>query len=345
MCLMWEEIKQQPEVLRGCYDVNSAAISQIVSEIKKRDIKSVVIAARGTSDNAAVYGKYIIEILTGLPVSLSAPSIHSVYNKKISYGNSLVIGISQSGKAGDALEVIHAAKLENALTVTITNFPDSPLAVLSNYHLNCNTGLEKSIAATKTFTAEIFLLASLVSEWTGNSDLKRELAGVSDGIRAVFSLEDTIKDLVKRYRFSNECFVLARGINYPVTLETATKIQETSYMRAKAFATSDFYHGPMAMIEKDSPVIVFAPEGPSLRDVREIIVKLREQGADILIVSDIEEVCALGDCSLLLPVSGSDFITPFYNVVVAQMFACQLSLLKGLNPDQPRSLKKVTITR
>jgi glucosamine--fructose-6-phosphate aminotransferase (isomerizing) len=125
----------------------------------------------------------------------------------------------------------------------------------------------------------------------------------------------------------------------------AIKIQESSYLRAKAFSTSDFYHGPIAMIEKNIPVIVFAPGGPSLKDVREIIGRLREQDADILVISDKEDICALGDCSLLQPVSGSDFITPFYNAVLAQMFACQLSLSKGLNPDQPRALKKVTITR
>jgi glucosamine--fructose-6-phosphate aminotransferase (isomerizing) len=341
---MWDEIEQQPDVLRECLNANSVVIGQIVTEINARDIKSVVIAARGTSDNAAIYGKYIIEILTGLPVSLAAPSVLTVYGGKLKYGNSLVIGISQSGEAGDAIEVIKEANRNNALTVTITNFPDSPLAKIS-HHLFCNTGLEKSVSATKTFTAELFLLACLVAEWTKNDSFKRELASVPAGVSAVLGLEDDVKEIVKRYRFSNECFVLARGINYPIALEMAIKIQESSYLRAKAFSTSDFYHGPIAMIEKNIPVIVFAPGGPSLKDVREIIGRLREQDADILVISDKEDICALGDCSLLQPVSGSDFITPFYNAVLAQMFACQLSLSKGLNPDQPRALKKVTITR
>lgn len=345
MTLMWNEIIEQPAVLEGCLSKNDGEIKRIVSEIGKRNISSVVIAARGTSDHAAVYSKYMIEMLTGIPVSLAAPSVMTMYGKSVNMQNSLVIGISQSGKAADATEVIRVANSQGAITVSITNFPDSPMAMESKFHLFCNSGLERSVAATKTFTSQIYLIAQLVAEWTQDLELKKELSLVPDGIRKLFAQEEIIKQKAERYRFMKECFVLARGVNYSIALESALKIQETTYTRAKAFATSDFHHGPFAMIEKDMPVIVYAPEGPSIKDVTEMINKLKDSEADLLIVSNNKELREMGNCSFEIPYTNNDFISPFYNVVAAQMFACRLALAKGLNPDSPRGLNKVTITR
>jgi Glucosamine 6-phosphate synthetase, contains amidotransferase and phosphosugar isomerase domains len=342
---MWKEILEQPEVLKNCRKTNAELIKKVAEEIKSRDIRSVVIAARGTSDNAAIYGKYLFETLLGIPVVLAAPSVVTVYGGSLRLQNSLVIGISQSGKAGDAAEIIRAGNSCGAVTVTITNYVDSPLAGLSTYHLFCAAGDEKSVAATKTFTAQMYLLAMLATELAGKRELKEEFERVPENISKAFALADTVAETVQRYRFMKECFVLARGFNYPIALEAALKIQESSYIRAKAFATSDFYHGPMAMIEKDMPVIVFAPHGPSLADVTDMIKKLKESGADLLVVSDLDEICALGNCALRIPETESDCTSVFVNAAVAQMFACRLSLLKGLNPDEPRMLHKVTITR
>jgi glutamine---fructose-6-phosphate transaminase (isomerizing) len=345
MTLMWKEILEQPQVLKNCRETNSETIRKIAGEIKSRDIRSVVIAARGTSDHAAVYGKYVFETLTGLPVVLAAPSVVTVYGASLKLQNSLVIGISQSGKAGDAAEIINMGSACGAITLTITNYVDSPLAGISEYHLFCDAGVEKSVAATKTFTAQMYLLALLAVEISGGRALKDEYADVPEQMSQVFELSGVIEETVKRYRFMKECFVMARGFNYPIALESALKIQETSYIRAKAFATSDFYHGPMAMIEKDMPVIVYAPNGQALNDVTQMIKKLKESEADLLIVSDKKDICALGNCSLLIPETESDFTSVFSNAVVAQMFACKLSLSRGLNPDEPRMLHKVTITR
>ena len=345
MTLMWEEIHEQPQVLENCRKANAEVIRKAVEEIKARDVQSVVIAARGTSDHAAIYGKYLFETLLGIPVVLAAPSVVTVYGGNLKLKNSLVIGISQSGKAGDAAEIIRAGNECGAVTLTITNYVDSPLATLSGYHLHCTAGDEKSVAATKTFTAQMYLLAMLAAELAGDASLKEKLGRVPQAVSEVFGLADAIEEMVKRYRFMKECFVLARGFNYPIAMESALKIQETSYIRAKAFATSDFYHGPMAMIEKDMPVIVFAPKGPSLKDVTEMITKLKESGADLLVISDSEDACAMGNCALRIPETESDFTSVYVNAAVAQMFACKLSLLRGLNPDEPRMLRKVTITR
>jgi glucosamine--fructose-6-phosphate aminotransferase (isomerizing) len=345
MVKMWEEILEQPDSLERCINSNRKTISELVAKIRLREIDSVVIAARGTSDHAGVYGKYIIETLIGVPVALAAPSVFTIYNSRLKLDKSLVIGISQSGKAADALEVIKCAGESGAITVSITNDSSSPLAQEAGFHLFCDAGLERSVAATKTFTTQIMLLAQLVAEWAGDEALKKELSQVPANIARIFDEAESITSKVERYRFMNECFVLSRGVNYAIALEAALKIQETCYVRAKGYATSDFHHGPFAMIDKDMPVIVYAPEGPALSDIAEMTEKLKSAGAEIIMVSNNAEMLGLGDCALTIPDTRNDVISPFYNVTLAQMFACRLSLAKGLNPDAPRGLNKVTITK
>lgn len=345
MTKMWEEIFEQPDVLGRCLKNNNELLGTIVNDIKSRNIDQVVIAARGTSDHAAIYGKYIIEYTLGIPVALAAPSILTIYNKKLNLKNALVIGISQSGKAEDVLAVVENAREQDALSVSITNFEDSPLAEAAKYHLFTNAGLEKSVAATKTFTSQMMLIALLVAKWSGDESMVSELLKVPENLKSVLALDDTIIEKVQRYRYMEDGFVLSRGINYPIALEGALKIQETTYVKAKGYAISDFHHGPFAMTEQNTPVIVFAPEGPSLPDAREMIEKLKGVGAEIIIVTNVDDLSDDGALIFNIPKTSNDMVTPFYNVVWAQMFACQLALAKGQNPDQPRGLNKVTITR
>lgn len=345
MVMMLNEILDQPEVLKNCLNYNSELINEVVKEIRHRKISSVVIAARGTSDHAGIYGKYIIESTIGVPVAMAAPSIFTVYKKQMDLSDSLIIGISQSGKAADVLEVIKGANNCGAITIAITNNVESPLAKEAKYHLYCNAGIEKSVAATKTFTSEMYLLTCLVAEWADDSKIKSELSEVPDNISKIFNELKYITEKVERYRFMNECFVLARGINYAIALESALKIQETSYVRAKAYATSDFHHGPFAMIQKDMTVLVYAPEGPSLNNTMEMIHKLKGSDAEIITISNNKQVQEMGNTNFVIPETSNDLISPFYNIVIAQLFACKLSLVKGFNPDAPRGLSKVTITK
>lgn len=345
MTQMWKEIMEQPVALERCYEKNLPIIHEIVNAVIGKDIKQIVIAARGTSDHAAVYGKYVIELLLGIPVSLAASSIFTIYQGKMNFNNCLVIGISQSGKAADVLEVLRSSKSNGAITVGITNNSESEIALESEFFLNCEAGVEKSVAATKTFSTQLFLLASLAAEWADNKDVKNEIYQMPEKIAQVFDVAGTIESKVERYRFMNECFVLARGINYAVSLEAALKIQETTYVRAKAFATSDFQHGPIAMIEPDIPVIVFAPDGPSLKDVGSMVEKLHNENIETIVVTNNKKIIEMGTTAFVIPDTSNDIISPFYNVIVAQMFACRLALCKGLNPDSPRGLKKVTVTK
>jgi glutamine---fructose-6-phosphate transaminase (isomerizing) len=345
MTQMWNEILEQPQALANCLEKNRELIGQIAGIIREKQIDRVVIAARGTSDHAAVYGKYAIELLTGVPVTLAASSVFTMYKRSLNLNNALVIGVSQSGRAADVQEVLKGANKAGALTIGITNYSDSPIAAEAAYHLNCEAGIERSVAATKTFTTQLMLLAVLAAEWAGDQALIRELSTVPRRMPQVFEAAGEIEARVARYRFMQECFVLARGVNYAISLEAALKIQETTYVRAKAFATSDFQHGPIAMIDRDIPVFVYAPDGPSLPDMMEMLGKLQESGIETVVVSNNATALGFGTCGFAIPQTDNDMISPFFNVAVAQMFACQLALLKGLNPDSPRGLHKVTITR
>ena len=345
MTQMWAEILEQPIALERCYVRNEQTIKEIVQAAKGKNVRQVVLAARGTSDHAAVYGKYVIELLLGIPVSLAASSIFTIYQGSMSFENCLVIGISQSGKAADVLEVMRSAKRNGAVTVGITNNAESEIALESEFFLNCEAGVEKSVAATKTFGTQIFLLAALAAEWAENKSIQDEIYRLPERISQVFGVAEAIDSKVERYRFMNECFVLARGINYAISLEAALKIQETTYVRAKAFATSDFQHGPIAMIDHDIPVFIFAPDGPSLKDVTGMIEKMRSQEIETIVISNRADVLEMGTTAFCIPNTSNDIISPFFNVIVAQMFACKLALVKGLNPDSPRGLNKVTVTK
>lgn len=345
MVLMRQEIMEQPVALKNCKEYNAGLIAKIAAEIRERNVCGTFIAARGTSDHAGTYGKYLMETTLGIPVAMAAPSVVTVYGKDLKLANYLVIGISQSGKAADAIEVLNNANKAGALTIAITNDEESPMAKTAKYHLFCNAGLEKSVAATKTFTTELYLLALLVAEWAGDDSLKKKLDEVPANIAKMFDASEEFRNKAQRYRYMNDCFVLSRGLNYPIALEAGLKIQETCYVRAKAYPVSDFYHGPLAMIDRDTPVFVYAPEGPIVKDMTDIITRLKELDAELIVISNNEELLQMGRCSFRIPATNDDAISPFYNTIVAQLFACELSLAKGLNPDQPRSLRKVTITK
>ncbi len=347
MTLMEKEIFEQPEALKNCFSYNRETLNKLVSDIRNKGIVNVVIAARGTSDHAGIYGKYLIESYVGVPVGLSAPSAVTLYGGNINYDNMLVIGISQSGKAADVLAVMEQAKKNGALTCTVTNDETSPLAKCADYHLFCNAGLESSVAATKTFGTQLYIMAYLALMWAGRDDMVKMLAEVPEKIRKVLDDNEKVKALATRARFMTDCFILSRGITYPMALEAALKVQETNYVRAKAYPVSDFHHGPFAMVDDGTPVFVYAGSGKETRkDTVEMIEKLKAVGADVLVISADDDLLSLGDVSFKIPASGgNDFIDMFSFAVFGQLFACNLAAVKGRNPDAPRGLKKITITK
>lgn len=343
--IMEKEIFEQAQVLRECIPYNTDTFACIESAVKKREIDLVLIAARGTSDHAAVYGKYAIESLTGIPVALAAPSVSTVYGVPYRLKNALVIGISQSGEAADVASVIRDANMSGAPTIAITNEPDSTLTKEARHHLCCHAGKEISVAATKTFSAELLLLCKLAALLQPRADLDTAIRTVDSGIRNVLALRDEIFAAAAGFREMEECFTLSRGYVYCIALEGALKMQECAYVRAKAFPLSDFMHGPISLIEEDTPCFLYGGGEPFREEYHTIADRLREYGARLVVFSEDDELLDKSDTAVRMPRASHELLQPIYYACAIQLFACGLAVAKGLNPDQPRHIQKVTITK
>lgn len=343
--IMEKEIFEQSEKLKECLKFNIQTLEQLAKLIIEKKPAGILLAARGSSDNAGTYFKYAIENLTGLPISLAAPSTNTLYGKKLKLNEYITIGVSQSGAAEDVMAVLQNAKDQNSLTISITNNTDSKMAKMTDYHLFCACGEEISVAATKTFTAEMYLLAQLAARISKNEEFTKGLEELPFNIEKIYSLKEEIKTLANNYKNIDMMIVLARGLNFAIAQETSLKLQETCYINARPYPASDFVHGPFALVDNNTNIILLAPKGESFSDMMSLKERLIKAGANIIIYTD-EKTAAEG-CKdkIILPIKSNDYYTPFYNVVISQMFACYLSTARGLNPDNPRGLKKVTITK
>jgi glucosamine--fructose-6-phosphate aminotransferase (isomerizing) len=274
------------------------------------------------------------------------------YHSRVCYQDALVIGITQSGMAEDVRSVIAHAKKQKALTLSCTNNNDSPVAREADYHLYCNAEEEKSVAATKTFMAQMYAMISLLTAWDlgkrGGADsggaLRKALAALPEKLDLLLQRQDEIIPLMKSYKFMDRCFVLGRGLMYPIVKEAALKIMETTYTAAFAYPISDFWHGPLAMIHKQTPVFLYSGGGQLENDELEILSRLKEIGADVLAVTPSEAIASRADRFYMIPQTET-FVIPFYHLVIAQLFAYGLTLEKGMDADSPRHIVKVTITK
>jgi glucosamine--fructose-6-phosphate aminotransferase (isomerizing) len=300
-----------------------------------------VLVARGSSDNAALFGRYLLEITTGIPVSLSAPSVHTLYGAKLRLQNALVIGVSQSGEGEDINRVLENARACGAYTVGITNEAASTMAGVVDETLLMHGGRERSVAATKTFTGQMILFYMLAAE-LAERRVQYEL--IPEFTAKALEQQPAILELVQRYVFMENCVVVGRGLAYANAYELALKLMETCYVVAERFSSADFLHGPLAMVERHFPVIIFAPPGVMLSGVTDLMRRLSELRADTLaITSDLE---AAGNCAraIIMPREIDEFLAPIPYIVPGQLFAALLAEAKGLDPDAPRSLSKVTRT-
>lgn len=340
-----KEIREQPGVLAGIREANRETLSALTAELKKRDPNSIFFAARGTSDHAAIYAQYLYGIYLGIPCGLATPSVISKYNGKLSYKNTVVFGISQSGKAEDVLAVINKAKADGSLTVAVTNTLESPLAKAADFHLYCNAGLEKSIAATKTFTAQMYVLALLCAEWSGNEELASQLEAVPGNVGQLLSyMPAELDKIISRYRYLSDAILVGRGFGYPIALEGALKVLETNRVRMKGYAISDFQHGPMAQVAPGTLVFVIAPEGPVFDDAKSILGRLVGLGAEVIVITDSDELESDDYFTLKIPKTGNDAMTPYLTGVTMQLFAMKLTEVKGIDPDKSNVLNKITVT-
>jgi glucosamine--fructose-6-phosphate aminotransferase (isomerizing) len=305
----------------------------------------VIFTARGTSDHAALYGAYLCEIRLGVPAGLASPSAITVYGARPDLRDSLVVGVSQSGESSDLCEVLRVAHERGAHTLAITNSPSSPLAQVADRSLDVAAGAERAVAATKTYTAELLVLLMLIEGVRAGdgtlSTSERSALGELPRHASEVLADPTAVELAPRYRFAARVVTTGRGYAYPTAREAALKLMETSYLAALAFSGADLLHGPLAMADPDVPVLAVVGAGPGGTAMREVLNRLGERRADLVVVgpSDVE------GAGLRIPTPGVDErYAPLLDILPLQRLALALALDRGENPDAPRGLRKVTST-
>lgn len=340
-----QEIFEQPSAVQRLFDAEKTHIAEIAREIKRVQPSFAVIVARGTSDNAARYAQYTLGALSGLYVGLATPSLTTIYDTTPRFDGALIIGISQSGQSHEPIRVLEKAHEQGAvLTISITNDATSPLAQVADHHIALHTGSEKSLAATKTYTAQLMALALLAGHLSETSGWETALAQVPVWITQTLHLNEKTRAAAARYTFMGHCVTLARGYNYCTGFELALKLKELTYVAAEAYSSADFYHGPKAIVERGFPLIAVAPEGQTLSSMTESIQTLGDTGADLAIISNVPELLARAHLALPIPANIPEWLTPLVAIIPGQLLALGLSEARRINVDSPRGLNKVTIT-
>lgn len=339
------EIAEQPEVLQRLLDEERASIEYIANIIRERDPQFVMIVARGTSDNAARYGQYMFGAFNQLPVALAAPSLYTLYGKPPRMKSGLVLAISQSGQSPDIVSVVQEGREQGALTVTITNNTESPLAQAADHVINLHAHREYGIAASKSYTASLLALALLSAALADDQQRLEALDTVPDYVAQVVANAESIVKAAERYRYVDACVVISRGYNYGTAFEVALKLKELTYIIAEPYSSADFRHGPIAMVERGFPVMVIIPDGYVEPELSALITLLDERGAELIVIAANPGLLALAQTPLALPPHIPEWVSPVVAVVPGQLFALGLTLAKRLDPDQPRGLFKVTLTQ
>ncbi len=343
MSYLQQEIYAQPAVLQAILDRQSE-FQALAAHLQSLQPTHLLIAARGTSDNAARYAQYLFSAFNRLPVALATPSLFSVYGAPPRLAGALVIGISQSGRSPDIVAVVEEARRQGQPTIAITNEPASPLAQAADHAVALEAGAEQSVAATKTYTAELMALALLSTCWAGDTERLQALQRLPEAVAQTLQLEPTIAQLAPRYTYATEAVVVGRGFNYATAFEIALKIKELTYVVAEPYSSADFRHGPVAIVERGFPVVAVAPGGLVFDDLLKLLRELAEREAELIVISDQAEALALAHTPLPLPVSLPEWLSPFTCIVPGQLLALHITQAKGYEPDHPRGLKKVTRT-
>lgn len=339
-----DEIREQPQVAERLLRDGRPAVERIAGAVRARDVTHVVIAARGSSDHAAIYAQYLLGAAHRLPVALATPSVLSLYGVEPRFEQALVIGISQSGASPDVVAVVAAGRRQGVPTVAITNNPRSPLAAAAEHVIDLAAGPEHAVAATKTYTAELLAIALLSAAYAGDAR-DPALEAVPAAIRTALDTEPAAAAAASDLAAMSSCAVVGRGYDYATAREWALKLKELARVVADPYSAADFRHGPVALVEPGSPVLAIAPSGPAAADLAALLERLRDHGADILVLSDRDELRAIGRRSIALPTGLAGHLMPIASIVPAQLFALHLTLARGLDPEAPRHLAKVTRTR
>ena len=337
---MAAEIGEQPTVWRRIL-TNSAAIESAAARIVWARPRFVLLVARGSSDHAALYAKYVAEIRLQLPAGLVSPSSLTLYDAKPDLRDALVIAISQSGASLDLLHTIEVARQQGALTLAVTNNAESALARAAQLQLDIAAGLERAVAATKSYTAQLLSLYLLFDRLGGGDG--GAAARLPELGETVLARQEQLAALAQRYRFAQRLVVTARGYSYPTAREAALKLMETCYVSAHAYSGADLLHGPLAMLDGEMPVIAVMSDGPGGAAMRAVLPKLRAAGVDLFCIGAPRLLEGCDPC-FALPDAVDESVAPILEILPLQLLTLHLAIARGGNPDAPRGLTKVTET-
>ncbi|PYC67033.1 glucosamine-6-phosphate deaminase [Streptomyces tateyamensis] len=339
--IMAAEMAEQPAVLRRLLDEGAAPIRQVAAQIAARGPRFVLLTARGTSDNAALYAKYLVEVELGKPAGLASMSTTTAYGARPDLRDVLVVTVSQSGGSPDLVASTKAAREGGAVTLAVTNNPGSPLAEVSEFHIDVLAGPEKALPATKTYTAELLALFLFVQGLRGQGGAAAEQ--LPQLAAQVLGRQAEVRALAERYRFAQRLVLTSRGFGYPSAREAALKLMETTYIPAQPFSGADLLHGPLAMVDNVSPVIAIVPDGKGGEALQPVLDRLRGRGADLMVVGQRDQVAA-ASAGFALPAGVPEEVQPILEILPLQQLAYEITIARGQDPDAPRALAKVTET-
>jgi glucosamine--fructose-6-phosphate aminotransferase (isomerizing) len=338
-----QEIYSQPETVARLLDREFERVVQLVGTLPR--CAYALIAARGTSDHAASYASYAWSALAGLPVSFATPSLYTLYNTPPRMNEALVVGVSQSGQSPDIVAVLEEGRRQGRPTLAITNDGSSPLAAAADHVIELHAGAERSVAATKTYTAQLTVMALLAAAWSGQPEHLAALKQLPAALDATLQASATIAQRAERYRYMSQCVVVGRGYNYATAFELTLKLKELTYVMADAYSSADFRHGPIATVAEGLPAILLMPQGPAFADMLDLANDLQGRGAELITISDDAAAHQLAKTPLSIAGDLPEWLTPITTIVPGQLLALHLALVKGYDPDHPRGLQKVTLTR
>ena len=335
---MAREVAEIPEAARRFLSLSAEATARAAQAMRATDPDLVVTIARGSSDHAATYLKYAIELQAGVPVASVGPSVASIYRRPLRMGRAACIGISQSGQSPDTVEMMQAAAEGGALTLAITNHADSPLAQASAHCLALRSGVEQSVAATKTFVASVLAGLALLAEWQEDDALRAAVAGLPDAFAQALTLDWS--PLAARLARAQSLYVLGRGPAFAIANEAALKFKETCGLHAESFSAAEVLHGPSAIVQAQFPVLALGVQDAALPRLAETAARLVAQGADVFLTgAEVEGAVTLPSVSDLHPLCAPLVLTvSFYAFIEA------LARRRGFDPDLPPHLRKVTQT-
>ncbi|MEW5682292.1 MAG: glucosamine-6-phosphate deaminase NagB-II [Pseudomonadota bacterium] len=327
--IMAQEAAEAPTRIAEQLTANAGVVAQVVAQIQARKPRFVYMVGRGSSDHAGVFAKYLIEIELGLPVAAAAPSIASVYNKALQLADALVLVISQSGRSPDILAQVDMAKRSGAMVVALVNDTSSPLAEQAHFVLPLHVGAEKAVAATKSYLATLSAILQLVSVWSGNHELQQALAQLPQSLRAAIALPAQLK--AEALGAVAHLVVLGRGLGYAISREIALKLKEVCGIHAEAFSSAEFLHGPVTLVKNQFAIVDVTVEDESLGAHQAQIAEVTRRGAAVVRLHH----RGISAHPRLLP------------LLVLQRFYLDVEVVarsRGINPDAPPGLNKVTKT-